>query len=107
MWFRRLVFMPSMAFSPLGPAKAVVNCSCNLLSTHLQPTPHMMFLFISSQIYEMRPCISPKATLWVFKMVPYHFVHPASLAATDGGNAGFAGAKTCPTRPRGQALAIR
>jgi len=61
----------------------------------------MMFLFISSQIYEMRPCISPKAILRMFKMVPYHFVRSASLTATDGGNAGFAGAKTCPTKPRG------
>jgi hypothetical protein len=34
-------------------------------------------------------------------------VRPAALTAMDGGNAGFAGAKTCPTRPRGQALAIR
>jgi hypothetical protein len=32
-------------------------------------------------------------------MVPYPFVHPAALTAMDGGNAGFAGAKTCPTKP--------
>jgi hypothetical protein len=49
----------------------------------------------------------PRASLRLFKMVPYPFVHPAALTAMDGGNAGFAGAKTCPTRPRGQALAIR
>jgi len=49
----------------------------------------------------------PRASLRLFKMVPYHFVRPASLTTTDDGNAGFAGEKTCPTRPCGQALAIR
>jgi hypothetical protein len=39
-------------------------------------------------------------------MVPYPFVRPAALITMDRGNAGFAGAKTCPTMPRGQALAI-
>jgi hypothetical protein len=67
----------------------------------------MMFLFISSQIYEMHPCLSPKGQPTAVQMVPYPFVHPAALTAMDGGNAGFVGAKTCPTKPRGQALAIR
>jgi hypothetical protein len=41
----------------------------------------------------------PRASLRLFKMVPYPFVRPAALTAMDGGNAGFAGAKTCPTKP--------
>jgi hypothetical protein len=67
----------------------------------------MMFLFISSQIYEMHPCLSPKGQPTAVQNGSLPFCTPAALTAMDGGNAGFAGAKTCPTRPRGQALAIR
>jgi hypothetical protein len=46
-------------------------------------------------------CCQLTSSLRLFKMVPYPFVRPAALTAMDGGNAGFAGAKTCPTKPRG------
>jgi hypothetical protein len=64
-----------MVFTPSGLAKAVVNCSCNLLPTHLQPT--------------------------AVQNGALPFVRPAALTTMDGGNAGFAGAKTCPTKHRG------
>ncbi|VAW28796.1 hypothetical protein MNBD_BACTEROID06-1172, partial [hydrothermal vent metagenome] len=57
-----------------------------------QPTPHMMFLFISSQVPLMGPTVGA-----------------SGLTAMEGGNADIAGSNisVLQTAPHGLALAIR